>query len=142
MGERIVKNEQVTEKMVQESLIKVRSNIKQWKNYLSENRDAEDPLVDFGKSVVEHGNNGVGIVEKRGALEISRELSAVLEFMGTLPAGLPLSETARILAGKYPVLPQLLGIIEFIPNRQGESLSRAGALIMNYQIDPHCYDGW
>ena len=142
MGERIAKNEQVTEKMIQESLIKVQANMNEWKDYLSQNTDPDNPLVDFAKSVISYGNNEVELVQKRGVPEISRNLSSVIETMETISDNTPLSKAAGILTNNYPYLSQLLGIIEHIPNSPGKLLSHAGYLVLNYQADPHCYDNW
>lgn len=142
MKEKTPNSEEITEKMVQESLIKDQANIVQWREFLLQNTDPEHPLVNFAKSVIKYSESQEKLIQKRGASKIALNLSAAVRTMRAIPGNTPLSEAAKIITNKYPEISQLHGIIEHIPNGSGILLDEACFLVINYQTDPHCYDNY
>lgn len=132
--------EKITEKHIRSSIEKGRRNNESWKNFLVENQDPNHPLVDFAKSVVTHTENAIDLIGKKGIQQTVEYLTSVQETVYGFDENTSLSDKAKILSETYPDIPKYLSLMDFLPNKFAEILSGAGFLVMNYQIDPHCYD--
>ena len=134
--------ERVTEEHIRSSIKRERLNIDDWKEFLGENPDPNHPLHDFAESVINHAEHSIELVNKKGIPQMRRYFASVLKTIGSFEENKPISEKAKILSEKYPDIPKYLSLLDLLPDQLAEKLTGAGALVMNYQADPLCYDDW
>jgi hypothetical protein len=127
-------------KHIQSSIEKGTRNIENWKNFLGETQDPNNPLHDFAQSVISHTEGAIHHIDAIGIPQTAKYLTSVIETVQGLEENKSLSEKARILSEKYPEIPKFLSLTDYLPDQLAEILSDAGFLVMNYQQDPQCYD--